>query len=297
MSAELSLGSNLARHSCHFRCKGVKLIDHRIDGVFELKNLSFDVDRDLSGEITARDCRRHFGDIADLGGEVACHGIHGVSQVLPRAGHTRHGGLSSELAVSSYFARDAGDFTGKSIQLVDHGIDGFLQLQNLAAHIDCDLLRKIAACDGGGDFGDIAHLGRQIAGHEIDVVGQILPGSGDTGNLRLTAELSFGSHFSRDPCDFRGEGIELVNHRIDGILEFEDFAANIDGDFARQVATGDRSGDLGDVANLVSKISAHRIDGIGEVFPGTGDAGYKGLPTELAVGADFASDARDFGGE
>ena len=48
----------------------------------------------------------------------------------------------------------------------------------------------------------------------------------------------------------RGEGVELVHHRVDGVLELEDLALHVDGDLARQVAARHRGGHLGDVAHL-----------------------------------------------
>ena len=68
----------------------------------------------------------------------------------------------------------------KRVELIHHGVDGFFELQNLATHIDGDLFRQVAVGDGDRDIGDVAHLGGQIAGHRVDVVGQILPGAGDS---------------------------------------------------------------------------------------------------------------------
>jgi len=45
---------------------------------------------------------------------------------------------------------------------------------------------------------------------KFDVVGEIFPGSGDAGDLRLTAELALGADLARDPRHFGGKGIELV---------------------------------------------------------------------------------------
>ena len=65
-----------------------------------------------------------------------------------------------------------------------------LELQDLAAHVDRDLLRQVAVGDGGRHLGDVAHLRGQVAGHRVDVVGQVLPRAGDAGHLRLAAELA-----------------------------------------------------------------------------------------------------------
>ena len=45
------------------------------------------------------------------------------------------------------------------------------------------------------------------------------------GTLRLSAEPSFRSHFARDARDFGRERVELVHHRVDGVLQLEHLAA------------------------------------------------------------------------
>ena len=67
---------------------------------------------------------------------------------------------------------------GEGAQLLHHRVQRFLQQQDLAAHVDGDLLRQVAAGDGGRDLGDVAHLAGQVGRHEVDVVGQVLPGAG-----------------------------------------------------------------------------------------------------------------------
>src|SRR4029453_13072057 len=127
-------------------------------------------DRDLAGEVAARDGGGDLRDVADLVGQVAAHRVHRVGEVLPGAGDARNDRLSAELAVGADFARHAGDFGRKRTQLVDHRVDGFLELQNLAAAIHHDLLRQVAVGDGDGDLGDITDLRRQVVGHRVDAL-------------------------------------------------------------------------------------------------------------------------------
>jgi hypothetical protein len=49
-------------------------------------------------------------------------------------------------------------FGGKRVQLIDHRVDGLLQLQDLALHVDGDLAREIPARHRSGHLGDVAHL-------------------------------------------------------------------------------------------------------------------------------------------
>ena len=87
-------------------------------------------------------------------------------QVPATSGHLR---LAAELALRAHFAGHARDLGGEGVELVHHGVDGVLELQDLALHIDRDLAREITASDGCGDFGDVADLGGEVAGHEVDV--------------------------------------------------------------------------------------------------------------------------------
>ena len=66
---------------------------------------------------------------------------------------------------------------------------------------------------------------------------------------------------------------------------------HVDGDLPGEVAVGDGRGHLGDVAHLAGEVRGHRVDVVGEVLPGAGDAGHLGLAAELAFGADLARHA------
>ena len=46
------------------------------------------------------------------------------------------------------------------LKLVDHRVDGVLQLEDFALHVDGDLLRQVAVGDGRRHLGDVSHLGR-----------------------------------------------------------------------------------------------------------------------------------------
>src|SRR5206468_39827 len=158
----------------------------------------------------------------------------------PGAGDAAHHRLAAELAFGADLARHAGDFAGEGVELVHHGVDGVFELEDFAAHVDGDLLRQVAVGDGGGDFGDVADLRRQVRRLSLHDALPIFPGAGDAAHRGLAAELAFGADLARHAGDFRGERIELVHHGVDGVLELEDFAAHVDGDLARQVAARDR---------------------------------------------------------
>jgi hypothetical protein len=82
---------------------------------------------------------------------------------------------------------------------------------------------------------------------------------GDPGHLRLPAELAFGADLAGHAGHFGGEAVQLIDHRVDGVLELEDLAPDVDGDLLGQVALGDCGGHLGDVADLAVRLSAIRL--------------------------------------
>src|ERR1700751_3889126 len=110
------------------------------------------------------------------------------------------------------------------------------------------ILRQVAARDRGSHMGNVAHLIGEVAAHGIHRVGQILPGTGDAGHNRLTAELAIGAHLTRDARDFGSERAQLIDHRIDGLLQLQDLAAYVDGDLFRQIAVGHRDRHFRDIA-------------------------------------------------
>src|SRR5207249_3255028 len=160
-----------------------ELVDHRVGRVLELEDLAVHVHGDLLGQVAVRHRLRHVGDVADLRGQVAGHRVDGIGEVFPGAGHVADVGLAAELALGADLARDARDLGGERAELVDHRVDSVLELEHLAADVDGDLAGQIAVGDGGGDLGDVADLGGEVAGHRVDRVGEVFPGPGHVANV------------------------------------------------------------------------------------------------------------------
>ena len=297
LAAELSFGADLASDAGDFGREGIELIHHRIDGVLQFQDLAFDVDSDLLGKIALGDRGRHLGDVAHLTGQVAGHEVHAVREIRPRAANAFDLRLATELSFRSDLASDPGHLGRKRVQLVDHHVDGVLEFEDLAFDVDRDLLRQVAARDRGGHFGDVADLAGQVGRHGVDVVGQVGPGAGDAFDLRLAAKLSFRADLASDPGHLGRERVQLVDHHIDGVLQFQNLAFDIDGDLLGQIAPGDRGRHLCDIAHLASEIVCELIDVVGEVSPGSSDARHLCLAAELAFGPDLARDASHLGRE
>src|SRR5262249_39012629 len=154
--------------------------------------------------------------------------------------------------------------------------------EDFAAHVDGDLLRQVAAGDGGRHLGDVAHLRGQVRGHRVDAVGEVLPGAGDAEHVGLAAQPPLGADLAGHAGHFRSERVELIDHRVDGLLELQDLAAHVHRDLLGEVAAGDGGGDVGDVADLRGQVRRHEVDAVGQVLPGAGDAGHLRLAAELA---------------
>src|SRR5436190_11759144 len=105
----------------------------------------------------------------------------------------------------------------------------------------------VAFGDGGGRLLHSFPTRRSSDLEAVDVVGQVLPGTADTFDVGLTAELSFRADFFGDAGDFGGERVELIDHGVEGVIEHVYFAVGVDGDLLGTVAFGDGGGDLGDV--------------------------------------------------
>src|SRR5207253_1408377 len=158
------------------------------------------------------------------------------------------------------------------------------------------LTLEVAVSDAGDDLGDTANLGREVGSHGVDIVGQILPGTGHALHFGLAAELAFGSDFARHARHFRCERVRPTHSGVDGILQLQNLAAHVHGDFCGEIALSDGRRYRGDVADLVSEVRGHRVHRFGELFPGAGDAAHLRLTAELAFGSDLARHARYFRG-
>src|SRR5262249_21608296 len=192
-------------------------------------------------------------------------------EVLPGAGDAGHLRLTAELAFSTDFTCNTRHLAGEGVELVHHGVDGVLELEDLAFHVDGDLAGEVAARHGGGHLRGVAQLGGEVAGHGVDAVGQVFPGAGDARHVGLAAQPPFGADLARHARHLAGEAVELVDHGVERFLQLKDFAAHVDGDFAGQVAAGDGGRHFGDVAHLAGQVPGHGVHGSGEVRPGGDD--------------------------
>src|SRR5206468_2869582 len=158
-----------------------------------------------------RDGRGHTCDVTDLVGEVARHRVDVIGQILPDARDVLHHCLTAQLTFRTHFSRHTRYFRCECVKLVHHDVNGVLQLQNFALRVDVHLALPISLRDGRRHTCDVTDLVGEVARHEVDVIRQILPHAADVLHLRLTAQLTFRTHFARHARNFRCERAKLTH--------------------------------------------------------------------------------------
>ena len=231
-----------------------QVADHLVDVFGELTDLAAGADLDRSREVALGDGGRDLADRADLRGELRGELVDVVGEVFPQTGGAGDDGLAAELPFETDFARDGRHLIGEPAEGDDHPVDRVGELGDLALRFQRQLTPEVAVGDAGDDARDTADLFGEVPGHLVDRVGEVFPGAGDAFDAGLAAELSFGADFAGDARDFAGERVELIDHRVDGVFELEDLAADVDGDLLGEVAVGDGGGDLRDVADLRGEV-------------------------------------------
>src|ERR1700730_2557331 len=195
---------------------------------------------------------------------------------------------------TSDFAPHARHFARKRIQLGHHDVNGVLQLQNFAAHIHRNLAAQVAIRHRRRNFRNISHLRRQVPRHRVHGIRQILPNAADALHIRLTTQLAFRSDFPRYARNFRSKRRKLVHHRVNRVLQLQNFPARIHRNLSGQVALGHRGRHARDVAHLVGQVAGHVIHRIRQVLPSSRNVQHLGLSTQLAFRSDFLRHARNF---
>src|SRR5207244_10173108 len=81
---------------------------------------------------------------------------------------------------------------------------------------------QVTVSDGRGDIGDVTDLSGEVAGHEIDAVGEVLPCPRHAGHISLTAELALGAHLPGHARHFRRKRAELRSEEHTSELQSPD---------------------------------------------------------------------------
>ena len=112
--------------------------------------------------------------------------------------------------------------------------------------------------------------------------------------MGLTAEFALSADFARDAGYFASEGVELIHHRVNGVLEFKNFAFYVYRDLARQIAASHGRSHFSNVSHLSREVSGHGVDGVRKILPSSRHSRDNGLAAEFAVSANLAGYTRHF---
>src|SRR5690606_37599042 len=122
LSTEFTHRADFARHTCHLGSERAQLLDHGVDSLFELQNLTAYVHGDLLGEIPRRDGDGDLRDVAHLRGEVASHLVDGFGELLPDPGDALHLRLTPEFTFCTHLPRHARHLGSKHRELLYHAV-------------------------------------------------------------------------------------------------------------------------------------------------------------------------------
>ena len=202
-----------------------QVADHLVERVLELRHLAARLDGDGTRKVAPGHGGRHVGDGAQLRGERCGELVDVVVEREPGSRRAGHVGLAAELSLRTHLACDGGHLIGKGGERVDHVVDRVGQGGDFTLGFHEELALEVAVGDRRDNRGHAAHLVGEVARHGVDVVGQVLPGARDPAHVGLSAELAFRAHLPGHARDLRSEGVELIDHRVDRVLQLQDLAS------------------------------------------------------------------------
>src|SRR5690606_40759806 len=132
-----------------------------------------------------------------------------------------------EFALGADFAGHAGDLVGEGGELVDHRVDGVLQLGRAHLCTPVARLRRMAGRHRRRHLGDVAHLVGQAVRHRVDVVGEVLPDAGDALDVGASAEFALGADYAGHAGDLVGAGGQPADLRVHDVLELDHLAVDV----------------------------------------------------------------------
>ena len=160
--------------------------NHRVDVVLQLGHFATSLNLDRARQIALGDGRCYFSDRSHLRREVRGQQVHVTREILPGTSGAGDVRLASEPTVDSDLACHVGHLIGKGRERDRHIVDRVGEGGDFTFGLNSQTLGEIAIGHRGHYFDDAAHLLGEVRGHEVDVVGEILPCTAYAGNHSLT---------------------------------------------------------------------------------------------------------------
>ena len=158
----------------------------------------------------------------------------------------RHPRLTAQPALGAHLAGHPGHLVAERRQLVDHRVDGRLQLQDLARARP----RRSSWTGRRGrprwSPGDVAHLAGQVGRHAVHRLGEVLPRARTPGTRAWPPRMPSvpTSRATRVTSSPNADSVSTIVLMVSASCG--DLAPRLDGDLLGQVAVGDGGGDRGD---------------------------------------------------
>ena len=187
--------------------------------------------------------RGHRGDVADLAGQVGRHVVHVVGQVAPRTGdaldlrpgrpacppNPPRGPPGSPRRRTTTAGRPSCSRSSSARAISPRASTViFCDRSPFATAVDTWAMLRTWSVRLAASWLTFSVRSRQVP---------------DTPrHLRLTAQPALGAHLAGHPGHLVGERRQLVDHRVDGVLQLQDLALRGHGDLLRQVALRHRGG-------------------------------------------------------
>ena len=132
----------------------------------------------------------------------------------------------------------------------------------------------------------------RLPGHQVDVVGQVLPDAADLdGDRRGLAQLALGTDLAGDAGHLGGEPVELVDHGVDRVLQLQHLAADVGRDLLAQVTVRDSADDPLHLDRGSHQVVDEAVDRRDAPAPALRPAAHDQPLGELAFLADHLTDA------
>src|SRR5699024_5739479 len=140
-----------------------------------------------------------------------------LGELLPNALDPTHVRSATECPLGAHHTGHPGHVVTEGGQLIHHRVDGVLQVEHLALHVDGDLLAQINYGHRRGHLGDVAHLICQSDRHPVDRLGHLTPSTGDPIDPGGATQLALGTHLTGHSGHFLGETAHLLGHAVDRV--------------------------------------------------------------------------------
>src|SRR4051812_23809095 len=154
-SMRVNLATLVLSQSCSWLVgRAAQVVDHRVDVVFELRDLAARFNLDRSRQVAFGDRGRNLRDRAHLVGQIGRQQVDVAGEILPRAGRAGYVRLTAKTPFDAHFASDVGHLFGERRQRVGHVVDRLGERGDFSLCLDGQFLSQVSVRDRGDDLDD-----------------------------------------------------------------------------------------------------------------------------------------------